>query len=78
MKFGVAKAISCALSIQCYFSFAKMIQAGSQKQKAAAVELHSCLSSAANCGNFFLTCNEMKQINGKRQNGIAGVEVLSV
>ena len=53
LKFAIATVILCALSIHCHFSLAKMIQASSQKWKAAAIVINSCLSSAAKCVNFF-------------------------
>ena len=53
-----------------------MIQTDSEKRKAAVIVINSCLSSTANCVNFFSTCNEMKVINGKCQNTFACVEEL--
>ena len=41
MKFATAIVILCALLIHYCFSFAKMIEARSQKQKAAAVVVYS-------------------------------------
>ena len=61
LKFAVAIEILYNLSIHYYISFAKMMGARSQKQKAPATVINnSDLSSAANCVIFFCTSNEMK------------------
>ena len=62
MKFAAAVVVSCALSIHCYSSFVKMMQARSQKRKAAALVITILGLPQIVCAGyeFFSACNEMK------------------
>ena len=81
-KFAAAIIMLCALAIHCYFSFAKIIRARSQKRNAAVMVVNSYMSSAANCvrrlWNFFRPARKWNRYMENVQNDFACVELFDV